>query len=275
MAKAQPSARSAPSPRPRPAAANDKYFSKVVGKALDALTAVCSSPEPLSLNELTRRVGLAKTSLFRILHTLEVSGYLERDPAGRYRAPATLRPNGQGHLQQDLIAAASLKLKELNRQFGETVSLAMRFENHLEVIATVESPHLIRMVNTVGRILPPHASSLGKAITAFQPEDRRESLVRSYGLHRFTGRTIVDEHELRQEFERIRTQGFSVDAEESALEGCCFGAPIRGADGTVVAAISLSMPRMRLTGDAQRDRIVAAIRKAANQISRTLGCTER
>ena len=142
-------------------------------------------------------------------------------------------------------------MKQLNREFRETVSLAMRFENHVEVVATVESPQLIRMGNTVGRILPPHASSLGKAITAFQPEDRRESLLRSYGLHRFTDHTIVDEVELKRELERIRKAGYSLDAEESALEGCCFGAPIRGADGSVIGAISLSMPKMRLTSDDQ------------------------
>ena len=161
--------------------------------------------------------------------------------------------------QQQLINAAMPRLKALNREFRETVTLAMLFENHIEVVATIESPHLIRMGNTVGRILPPHASSLGKAITAFQPEERCESLLRSYGLHRFTGHTITDEVELKQELERIRQTGRSLDAEESALEGSCFGAPIRGANHAVIAAISLSMPKMRLRSDAERNRVIAAI----------------
>lgn len=271
MVRARPNVRSRPPARPEPAGANDKYFSKVVGKALDALTEVCAAREPLSLNELTLRVGLAKTSLFRILHTLEVSGYLERDPAGRYRPPAALRPTASGHLQHDLVSAAQPRMKTLNREFGETVSLAMRFENHIEVVATIESAQLIRMGNTVGRILPPHASSLGKAITAFQPENRRESLMRSYGLHRFTAHTLVDEIELKQELERIRSCGYSLDGEESVLEGCCFGAPIRGADGAVIAAISLSMPKMRMKGDDQRERIIAALLRAADEISADLG----
>jgi DNA-binding IclR family transcriptional regulator len=254
-----------------PAAAPDKYFSKVVGKALDALDRIRAASGPVSLNELTLQIGLAKTSLFRILHTLEVAGYLERDPDGRYRAPAALRPLSSGALQPDLLQAAQPLMKALNREFRETVSLAMLFENHVEVIATLESPQLIRMGNTVGRILPPHASSLGKAITAFQAEERRESLLRSYGLHRFTSHTIVQDTDLKREFERIREAGYSLDAEESAMGGCCFGAPIRAADREVIGAISLSMPKMRLpAADDLRDQILTAIRAAARDISEQL-----
>jgi DNA-binding IclR family transcriptional regulator len=68
-------------------AKTDRYYAKVVGKALAALDEIRAAPGPLSLNEITRRLGLAKTSVFRVLHTLEVAGYLERDPAGLYRAP--------------------------------------------------------------------------------------------------------------------------------------------------------------------------------------------
>jgi DNA-binding IclR family transcriptional regulator len=258
MSRARPTSRP-----PRPSAG--QYYSKVVGRALATLDAVRAAPGPLSLNDLTLRVGLAKTSIFRILRTLEAAGYLERDPAGQYLAPAALRPSTPGDLQPRLVEAALPRLKALAREFGETVSLAMRFENHIEVVATIESPQLVRMGNTVGRILPPHASSLGKAITAFQPEDRRESLVRSYGLHRFTAHTITDEIELRQEWERVRAAGHSLDAEESALEGCCFGAPILGADGTALAAVSLSMPKMRL-GPETAERVMAALRRAAGEI---------
>lgn len=257
--------------RPTAAAAPDKYFSKVVGKALDALDRIRATNGPVSLNDLTRQIGLAKTSLFRILHTLEKAGYLERDPDGRYRAPAALRPQSAAALQPDLLDAAQPLMKALNREFRETVSLAMLFENHVEVISTLESPQLIRMGNTVGRILPPHASSLGKAITAFQSEERRDSLLRSYGLHRFTDHTIVQDVDLKREFERIRQSGYSLDAEESALGGCCFGAPIRGAGREVIGAISLSMPKMRLAvAEDLRDRVLAAVRAAAHDISEQL-----
>jgi DNA-binding IclR family transcriptional regulator len=119
----------------------------------------------------------------------------------------------------------------------------------------------------VGRILPPHASSLGKAITAHLPDDVVERLRRSYGTHRFTEHTITDEVALKQEYERVRKDGFSTDAEESVLEGCCFGAPITGPDGVVLAALSLSLPKMRLRDKAMQKQIIAAVRDAATATS--------
>jgi DNA-binding IclR family transcriptional regulator len=210
-----PAARVADAPAGRER--DDKYFSKVVGKALDVIDILRGSALPLTLNELTMRIQLAKSSVFRILHTLEVAGYIQRDASGRYVVAPELRTTGPGQLRSVLVEAAAPALKELGREFRETVSLAIRFENRIEVVATIESPHLIRMGNTVGRIVPPYASSLGKSVAAFQPEDVRERLVRSYGIHAFTERTLTDEVELKREFERVRSRGYSTDIEESVL----------------------------------------------------------
>lgn len=264
--------RSAPAPVRRPAARerDDKYYSKVIGRALSILAVLRESGRPMALADLTASLGLAKSSVFRLLHTLEVSGYLERNPQGEYRLTADLRVWGDGKRVTDLVEAALPQMRALGREFGETITLAMHFDNRIEVVATVDSPQLIRMANTVGRILPPHASSLGKAITAYQPDDLVERLRRSYGNHRFTAHTIIDDVALKQEYERIRAQGYSTDTEESVLEGCCFGAPVTGPDGRVMAAISLSLPKMRLKDKAMARRIIAAVRQAATATAAAL-----
>jgi len=266
------------SPRPTVAAArkpgsrtrDDKYYSKVIGRALDILAVLRKHEHPLGLAEIGGHVGLAKSSVFRLLHTLEVSGYVERTADGAYRLSPDLRMWGDGQRVTDLVEAALPHMRALSREFGETITLAMHFDNRIEVVATLDSPHLIRMANTVGRILPPHASSLGKAITAHLSDDIVERLRRSYGTHRFTEHTITDEVALKQEYERIRTQGYSTDAEESVLEGCCFGAPVTGPDGVVIAAISLSLPKMRLRDKAMQKQIVGAVRDAAAQTAKAL-----
>ncbi|HON01181.1 MAG TPA: IclR family transcriptional regulator [Acidobacteriota bacterium] len=245
---------------------NDKYFSKVVGKALEVLDLIKRTPRPLPLNELTNRLGMAKSSVFRILHTLEVAGYIRRNESGEYLLASNMKPWVGGHSVEDLVDIAKPKMWDLRRTFGETVSLGVLLNNHIEVAAVVESPRLIRMGNTVGRILPPHASSMGKAITAFQSEARREVLLRSYGLTRFTDKTITDEIQLNEEYARIRERGWAEDREETTPEGFCFGVPIYAGD-EVVAAMSISVPEQRLSGDARREEIVAALRKAAKEIS--------
>jgi IclR family acetate operon transcriptional repressor len=141
------------------------------------------------------------------------------------------------------------------------------FENRIEVIAVVESPQPLRLSNIVGHILPPNASSLGKVITAFQTEDRREKLLRSYGVYPFTEKTITHRTDLEQEFVRVREQKFATDLEESVCDGHCFGVPIFGLGGEVGAAISISLPKARVLGAEHQKKILAGLRAAADRVA--------
>lgn len=259
---------SAPDPREErePGA---KYFSKVVGKALGLLELLGKSSKPLRLNELTRQADLPKSSVFRILYTLEAAGYISRDESGSYRVTDDARPWVEGSFVKDLVAVATPAMAALRRRLHETVSLSVLFNNHIETVAVLDSPQLIRMANTVGRIIPPHASSMGKAITAFQDEKRREMLLRSYGLQRITRHTIVDEDALSREFDRIREAGWSEDAEESTEEGCCFGAPVF-VGGEVRAALSVSIPQSRVPEGEARSEMIRSIRETTDAISREI-----
>jgi DNA-binding IclR family transcriptional regulator len=241
----------------------DQYFSRAVEKAMLALDSIRGSPQPLSLMEISALLGLTKASAFRLLYTLEALHYLCKTSDGRYfAAPAA------DH--RDLLRIGAEPLERLRSEHCETASMAALFENHIEVIAVFESTQLMRMGNTPGRILPPNASSLGKAISAFQPPEIGEKLVRSYGTHYFTPNTITDEIELREEFARIREQGFAEDREESIAGGRCFAAPVLGSVGNAIGAVSLSMPLIRFRGKDQREAILASVRKTAKAIEQAL-----
>lgn len=239
---------------------NDQYFLRAVEKAMQALEHVRQSPQPLSLTEIAAELHVTKASAFRLLHTLEKLGYLARMEDGRYAAP----PDGDQH---ELVRQGAEPLERLSLEFGETASMAGLLENHIEVLLVFESSQLIRMGNTPGRILPPHASSLGKAIAACQPPEVTERLLRSYGINAFTPHTITDEIALRNELAQIRERGFAEDLEESVTGGRCFAAPILRPDGRATGAVSLSMPLFRFRGEAQREAILAAVRGTANTIA--------
>jgi DNA-binding IclR family transcriptional regulator len=169
-----------------------------------------------------------------------------------------------------LMQIATPLMCDLGRSLRETINLAALFENRVEVIAIEESPELIRMSNVIGHIVPPNASSLGKVVTAFQPDERRERLIRSYGFYRFTPQTITDRSELQREFERIREQAFAADREESVADGYCFAVPVFGRRGDVPAAISVSLPKLRIRNAGQEERFVEALKATASQISAAL-----
>ena len=169
-----------------------------------------------------------------------------------------------------LLRVAHDRMQELNRNLGETVSLAALFDNRMEVVAVIESPQAIRMSNVVGHILPPNSSSLGKVITAFQSDALREKLLQSYGSYRFTKHTITDRMDLQEEYARVRKASFATDREECVPDGICFGVPIFNTRHEVKVALSTSFPKARVRDAEHEKAIVSALRSASEQISAEL-----
>jgi IclR family acetate operon transcriptional repressor len=255
---------------PRKRSGKDQYFSRAVAKALEALEVLQAGDAPMALGEVAQRLHLSKASALRLLRTLEASGCLVSSDGGKY----VLAPGVHTVVSTQTVArlrrAAIPRLQYLSRQLRETCSLAALFDNRIEVIAVMESSQPIRMSNVVGHILPPNASSLGKAIAAFQTEERREKLLRSYGMYRFTDQTITDRTALEQEFARVRELSFATDLEESVCDGHCFAVPIFGSAGDVGAAVSISLPKARERDSDHREEILAALRSTADQIAADL-----
>jgi DNA-binding IclR family transcriptional regulator len=241
----------------------DRYFSRAIGNALRVLELIQQSNKPLALTEVSLWARLPKSSTFRILRTLEIAGYLQRLEGERFSIVpgAGFMPN---QLAKQVADASRTCMKTLSQEFRETISLAFLFNNHIEVIAVIDSPHRVSMGNMLGGIIPPHASSLGKVITAFQADERRERLLRSFGLVRFTPNTIVDEMTLSKELDLVRAQGLATDLEESTIGGCCLSGPILGKDNHPVAAISISMPKIRFVN---QERLIEAVKDAASSIT--------
>jgi DNA-binding IclR family transcriptional regulator len=245
----------------------DQYFSRAVGKALEVLEFLQSELRPLSMNEIVQRIQVSKTSAFRILRTLETLGCITVDGRAQYVLAPGIHAVTPTQWLGKLHRVGVPYLEALSRELSETSSLAALYENRIEVIAVVESPHAIRMCNVVGHILPPNASSLGKAITAFQSPEQQEKLLRSFGAYRFTQNTITDRNELNREYESIRLRKYAIDREECNYDGVCFCVPIFGPHGQVSAAISSSMPKSRLHDTAHEEAIIGTLRTAAEQLA--------
>ncbi len=247
-----------------------QYFSRAVSKSLEILELLQVGRSAMGLQEIAERIQLSKTSTFRLIRTLEASGCLVPAGSGEYKLAAGIYSVIPTLWLARLLRVAQVRMQELNHNLRETVTLAALFENRAEVVAIIESPQIIRMSNVVGLILPPNASSLGKVITAFQPEARREKLLRSYGFWRFTERSITDRSKLEEEFARVRAEKFATDREESVSDGICFGVPVFNPAGEVDVALSTSFPKMRVHGEDQEKAIIAALRDTAQKISADL-----
>jgi IclR family acetate operon transcriptional repressor len=249
---------------------SERYFNRAVGKAFSVLQILARSEEPLTLSKIASQIELTKSSAFRLLYTLQELRYVSQDADGRYSVTEENRQDGYHSVAGIVVPLAGEVMQTLHQRFKETVSMAVLLNNHIEVAAVLESPHVVRMANTVGRILPPHASSLGKAITAFQPDSVARKLIVSYGLHVLTPSTITDELKLAEEMQRIRKQGFAFEMEESVPNGCCFGCPVFLDKTSAVASISISMPTVRLVQNEERRLLTEALKNAGADVSKKL-----
>jgi len=251
------------------AKAEEKRFpSRAVAKAFGLLRVLGREGEALGLARLSAEIKLNKSSTIRLLQTLQELHQVTQDSEGRYSLVED-RSSRYVQVASAIIPIARPFMQSLQMRFKETVSLAVLFNNHIEVMAVIESPHIVRMANTVGRILPPHASSLGKAITAFQPDAVAQQLFKSYGLPRLTAATLTDEIAIVQEMQATRQRGYSLEVEETVADGCCFGSPVMGSS-VAVAAMSISMPKSRAVQGKEREQLLKALNEATAAISAQL-----
>ncbi len=246
-----------------------EYHSKAIGRALEVMDYFTEAETNLSLTELSMLSGFPESTLFRILSTLENYRYLQRNSDGSYQlAPKVLFGTLYDRAEQ-VKEMVRPYLQHLNHRFDETVSLAFLFGDKVQVIDVIEAFHAIRAVNVVGRVLPPHCSSLAKAITGFQPPERINRIVEVYGLPPHTERTITDRLTLLAEYEQIRRQGWSREIEESAEGRCCYGAPLIDQQGHCIAAISVSSPTIRITPERETE-IIQELVNVAREASRAI-----
>ncbi len=222
--------------------------SAAVERALAMLEAVAQASEGLSNAEISRKLNIPKSSASYILRTLETQGYLTRDAeSGKYRVGLKILSLSRGALGGlDVRGVALPIMRHLTHQTGLTCHLAVLDGPDAVYIEKVEPEGFIRMDTWVGRRMRVHATSVGKALVAYIPQERLEQILRKSGMEKRTPKTITTLPRLLKELERVRTQGYAVDDEENNLGARCLGAPIFDERGSIEASLIAHCGIMRV-----------------------------
>src|SRR5579884_4396611 len=250
---------------PRVTGNGEQYQLKALARALDVLDCFEDGETTLNLKEISALVDLPESSLFRILLTLKSQGYLLQNEDGAYRLPDKLLYGRVYEQAERFRLAVRPYLQDLVARFDETTSVAFRFGDQVRALDTIETFQEMRMTNRPGRVLPPHCSSLGKAIVAFQRPELIERMLETYGLYRRTEFTIVDRRALAEEYAKVRSCGYAFDRQETILGGICIGVPIFNSEKHVMAAISVSTPIIRMTR-AREKAIIDALMETTEKL---------
>jgi DNA-binding IclR family transcriptional regulator len=245
-----------------------------VRRALFALELISEHGE-LGVTELGRKLDVHKATASRLIATLAERGFVERDPlTEKYRLGyGLISLAGAAVGGNDLVRAARPILDELAERTTETVNLGVLTGDSVVYVDQITGTRAIVSVSWVGRRTPLHCTSNGKVILAFSTEVERERLLRS-PLTKLTPKTITDVRKLRAQLEEIRVRGYAQTMEELEEGLNAVSAPVRGMNGELVAALSVSGPAFRMR-PVDLPRVGKLTAEAARAISRRLGYVER
>jgi IclR family acetate operon transcriptional repressor len=212
-----------------------------IDRAARILVRLVESDDVVTLASLMEETRLPKSTAARLLRALERNGLAQRRPGGGFRpGPVLVDYARRDTAIGDLATLALPFLERLEAMTGETVNVAIPTPTGVARLAQVDSHHPLGAGNWVGRRIPSHASSMGKVFMAFgaaQPPFGR--------LARLGPNTITSIPDLLAELEQVRRNGYATTWEELEAGLCSAAAPVRGARGTVIAAISVSAPTVR------------------------------
>lgn len=248
------------------------YRVQVLDRAFAILDTFGEEGPLVGVAEVSKRLKLHKSTVFRLLKVLEQNKYVERAQGdGKYRLGTKVIRLGMCALAGvDMAQASQAYLERLVSLAGETAHLGVLRHSQIISIAVAHGSKNLRLGVNVGGSSPPHCTALGKAILAFLPTEECHSVLNQLNFPAHTPHTITTKSVLMKELKAVRERGYSIDNEEFEPGLKCIGAPVRNYSGNVVGAISVAGPAFRLT-KAKVTRLSAKVMQTANELSEKLG----
>ena len=245
---------------------HDGDFVQSLERGLSVIRAFDADHPELTLSEVARATGLTRAAARRFLHTLVSLGYMRSD--GRLFA---LRPTilelGYAYLSSlTLPEMAAPHLEQLVEKVHESSSVSVLDGDEVVYVARVPTKWIMRVAIAVGTRFPAFATSMGRVLLAGQPDDWLDGYLRSTPLRALTPRTIAEPARLRAELVRIRRLGWALVDQELEEGLRSVAAPIRDADGRVIAAVNVSAHASRRSLDDIRRVLLPPLLTTAHAI---------
>lgn len=243
---------------------------RAVERALDVLLCFTRQTPELSMTQIAEQVGIHKSTVHRLLATLEKKRFVQRNPdTGIYQLGIRLLQMAYLTLEQnDLRRVAASILQNLGVQYQENIHLAVLDDADVVFMYIIESPQRVKLAAAVGQRLPAFATASGKAMLAFMPE-RIVRHILDRGMPQLTPHTLASPIKFLDDIDSIREQGFAISVQEYEEEINAVAAPIFDLDGQPIASVAVAGPAYRLT----RERMIEIspdVVATARQITREI-----
>ncbi len=245
------------------------YLLSTVSNALSVLDTL-SHYKSLSLAEIHRQTGQDKSSLFRILFTLEKAGYVEKLDGPQYRLGYKFFYYGMlVEMRQDLVTVACPLLQKLAYTCRQTIHMGTLNSGRVVTICKEESPYDLQVTARVGSNAPAYATAMGRAILAYLPEEKREAMIRDYTYKKYSAHSILSADECRLMLNEVRHDGYGTDIDDRFQGFGSVACPIFDYKEEPVGAIGVVALAQKI--EDQKEDFLPELRKTAQEISRQMG----
>jgi IclR family transcriptional regulator, acetate operon repressor len=245
---------------------------KSLVRALSLLEILAQSGTESSLGSIAQAAKMPPSTAHRLLHSLQRMGYVvQNSTTSDYGLGDNLILLGrEAERQRDVRAIARPWLERLARQTLETVNLTALVDEGVVQLDQIDSPNMLKVTWDSGQRFPIYASASGKVFLAYLPDTERERILKASKFRAFTKRTIVDPRKMNAELRMVRERGYAMDDAEREEGVRCIAAPIFDAKGSVIAAVSISGPSLRMSV-ARLHELSSLIVETTRVVSSSLG----
>jgi len=242
-----------------------------VERALDILLCFSLEKPTYSLTQIAEHVGMHKSTIHRLLTTLEAKRFVTRNKTtGMYQLGYRFIELASIMLHDiDVNRWAQPYLQHLAVLSGETVDLAVLDDDHVVYLQVVESPQRVKISAAVGQQLPVYCTATGKAFLAYLPEYQANKILAN-GMTKYTDHTLVSLADLVQDLRETRKRGFAISKEEYEKDINAVAAPILDSNGCPMAVIAIVGPSFRLSDDCMM-KLGQSILETTAAIAREIG----
>jgi DNA-binding IclR family transcriptional regulator len=243
-------------------------------RAIQALDMLAGSADGLSLAEMSKRLNTPKSTLFRIMVTLQDSSLVNQDKGRKvFSLGMKLVEWGHAALERvDLKQVAHPYLEQLANETRESFYLAVLDNLEVILIDRADTPEVWRIVARLGSRSPVHATATGQVLISEASSEMVDRVIERSGLRKFTDKTIVNAVQLRKRLDQVRKQGFSITEAEYKPDLCAVAVPVRDHRGSIVASLMTALP----SGQVNKRKVyvrelITILQNKATLISRELG----
>ena len=242
----------------------------MVERALKVLDLMRTKRERLGVNEIAKLCGFNPSTTFRILKTLEKSGWAFQFNDGRYIAGEKICfVTEKNNLYLALSDVARFVMEKYTAQYDQAMNLLVRQGAYCTILQQSRTNNLVDYIPPLMTNLPIYACAGGKILLSEVPIKLAEQVISACEMKPLTSRTITDPERFWQALREVAKQGYAIDNKESAENGCCISVPIRDNEGMIIAALSFS-GFIGMDDTQELLKYLPALREASEKISRSL-----